>query len=273
MFSIKTVIYDDRVEKWAITDKKVPHHILIYVTSGRVVYRMLGQDVTLEQGDILFIPAGTSRSCHNDKELHQKYSAHFTSSGNADTELFPLRDKGFYTDKIHNDHYFRQRFSMLLMQWFNRSSGSSPLICEGILSELIGLIIQDSQKQRSSAIKHELMNRLQTYIVHNHCQPIKLSDLAEYVDRSPNHITKLFKETLGQTPVDYIHQVKIAVACELLQSSRMTIAEISDHLGYCEQSHFHRVFKTITGFTPSVVQKGQPVTIIPLPKAGRPAQA
>jgi AraC-like DNA-binding protein len=268
MLSIKSVLYDDRIEKWRIEPKKVHHHILIYVTSGTVVYQLLDQFVELQQGEALLIPSGTSRSCHNDKDPHQKYSAHFTSSGHADTLLDPLREYGFFTCKIHNGDYFKQRFSTLLLQWFNRTPGFE-LICEGILSEMLGWMIQDSHKQRSSAIKHDLMARLQNYIVHNHCKAIRLSDLADYIERSPNHVTKLFKETLGQTPIDYIHQVKISVACELLKNSKMTIAEISDHLGYCEQSHFHRVFKKITGLVPLAVQKGQPITLLPLPKIGR----
>lgn len=265
MLSIKSVIYDDRIEKWSINDKKVPHHILIFVTSGKVVYHLLDQVVELKQGDVMFIPAGTSRSCQNeDKELHQKYSTHFTSAGNADAALAPLRANGFFTCKIQNEIYFKQRFSVLLMQWFNQTSGNE-LICEGILTELLGWVIQEhSRKQGVSAVKQDLMNRLQSYIIHNHCKPLRLSDLADHIERSPNHVTKLFKETLGQTPVEYIRQVKVSVACELLKNSGMTIAEISDHLGFCEQSHFHRVFKTCTGLAPSAVQKGHPVAFMPL---------
>jgi AraC-like DNA-binding protein len=70
---------------------------------------------------------------------------------------------------------------------------------------------------------------------------------------------------LGQTPIDYIHQVKVSVACELLKGGGMTIAEISDHLGYCEQSYFHRIFKKFTGVAPTAVQKGHSIAFVPLP--------
>jgi AraC-like DNA-binding protein len=155
---------------------------------------------------------------------------------------------------------------MLLLQSFDPAPGGE-LICQGILLELIGRIVRDVQQNQASAIKRTLIQRLQTFIVHNHNKPIHLSDLAAHIDRSPNHITKIFKEVLGQTPIDYIHQVKISVACELLKVGSMTIAEISDHLGYCEQSYFHRMFKKFTGVAPSAVLKGQPVVTMPLPGA------
>lgn len=261
MFSLLKVLYDDRIERWQINESEVPHHMLIFVSNGKVIYYVKGEVVELHQGDILFIPAGTNRSCHNDvKGTHQKYSAHFTSTEEAEPELDALREKGYFKWQAHNADYFRQRFSMLLLQWFDQAPGGN-LICGGILLELVGRIVRDARQRHSgSAIKQALIQRLQNYIVHNHCKPIRLSDLAEHIERSPNHITKIFKEVLGQTPIDYIHQVKICIACELLKSDIMTIAEISDHLGYCEQSYFHRMFKKFTGVAPSAVLKGHPIT-------------
>lgn len=269
MFELKTVIFDDRIERWQIDDTPVPHHILIFVSGGKVIYRIGDEVVELHQGDVLFIPSGTSRSCRNDDAgAHQKYSAHFTASGESGTALDALRDRVFFKCQVHNADYFRQRFAMLLLQWLDPAA-EGHLICEGILLELIGRVIYDARQQRGSAIKISLINRLQNYIVHNYCKPIRLADLADCIERSPNHVTKLFKEVLGQTPVDYIHQVKVSVAYELLKGSDMTIAEISEHLGYCEQSYFHRIFKKFTGVAPSAVQKGLPATFIPLPGANK----
>lgn len=265
VYTLKSVLYDDRIEKWQIREERVHHHILIFITGGQAIYHSGGEVFELHQGDVLFIPAGTIRSCHNDaKGPHQKYSAHFTTAGEADKTVEALRQRGMFKWNIHNADYFRQRFSMLLLQWFDQTPGGL-LICQGILLELIGRLIHDTQQQIRSAVKKDLIHKLQAYIVHNKSKPIQLSDLARHIDRSPNHVTRIFKEVLGQTPIDYIHQVKVSVACELLKSSGMTIAEISDYLGYCEQSYFHRIFKKFTGVAPTAVQKGHPIAFVPLP--------
>ncbi|TNJ67821.1 helix-turn-helix transcriptional regulator [Paenibacillus hemerocallicola] len=265
MFTLKSVLYDDRIEKWQIRDEPVYHHILIFVSGGKVIYQVKEEVLELHEGDVLFIPSGTIRSCQNDaKGPHQKYSAHFTASGEAEAALDVLREHVVFKWSMHNANYFRQRFSMLLMQWFDQVHGGH-LICQGILLELVGRLIHDARHKHSSAVKKDLINRLQNYIVHNHCKPIQLSDLAHHIDRSPNHVTRIFKEMLGQTPIDYIHQVKVSVACELLKGGGMTIAEISDHLGYCEQSYFHRIFKKFTGVAPTAVQKGHSIAFVPLP--------
>ncbi|NOU87764.1 helix-turn-helix domain-containing protein [Paenibacillus sp. LMG 31460] len=260
MLGIKSVIFDDRIENWSIADSEVPHHILIFMISGKVTYWLNGEKVMLKKGDVLFISGGTFRSCDNDPEgPHQKYSAHFQEFSQL---LQPLLENPYLILQIRNSDYFKQRFSMLLLEWFDRGDGHD-LICEGIMLELLGLVIKSMRSNEVSVQKQELVNQLQTYILHNHCKPLRLTDLADHVQRSPNHITKIFRQVLHQTPIDYIHQVKTSIAYEMLRNNRLTVAEVSDHLGYCEQSYFHRIFKKFTGIAPSAVQKGNSAAPLP----------
>lgn len=261
MLGIKSVIFDDRIENWRIPDNPVPHNIMIYMVSGKVTYSLNGEKVVLCKGDVLFISEGTFRACDNDPEgPHQKYSAHFRGSGHP--VLRPLLENAYLYGQIRNSDYFKQRFSMLLLEWFDRGDGHD-LICEGVLLELLGLTLKSIRRNEVTVQKQELLNQLQTYILHNHCKPLRLTDLADHVQRSPNHITKIFRQVLKQTPIDYIHQVKISIGYEMLRNNRLTVAEVSDHLGYCEQSYFHRIFKKFTGVAPSAVQKGGPPAFFP----------
>jgi len=261
MIALKSVLYDDRIEKWHIPEEQVCCHILLYVTGGKVIYHIQGEILELQEGDVLFIPEGTMRSCHNDASgPHRKYAAFFSASGEIESALAAFQEQGEWKWRVHSANYFKQRFAMLLMQWFAQGAGGS-LICQGILIELIGRLIHEAQHKQSSIVKKELVNRLQSYILHNHCKPIQLSDLARHIDRSPNHVTRVFKEILGQTPINYIHQVKVSIACELIKVNSMTIGEISNHLGYCEQSYFHRIFKKFTGVSPTDVQRGHEPTL------------
>lgn len=264
MLNIQSVIFDHDIEGWYIEDTQVPYHILLFVASGSASYSFGGKngegrkELVLQEGEALFIPAGTIRSARNVAgKGHQKYAAHFLGDQGAELALAELGLHALQPVRLQSDGYFRQRFSMLLTQWFAHPPASgSPLVAEGILLELLGRLVQEAQQHPASPVMQALVSRMQSYIVHHYGDQIRLEDLARHIGRSPNHVTKLFKQVLGQTPMEYIHEVKIAVACELLRSSEMNIAEISDHLGYCEQSYFHRVFRKYTGASPSAVQKG-----------------
>ena len=62
---------------------------------------------------------------------------------------------------------------------------------------------------------------------------------------------KLFKETLGQSPQQYLIQYRMTKATELLKGTRISIAEISRSVGYENQLHFSRAFKNVFGISPS----------------------
>lgn len=82
-----------------------------------------------------------------------------------------------------------------------------------------------------------------------------MDELARLVERSPNYISRLFKEETGQTVTDYTQQLRITAACDLLANSQMNVREVSDFLGFCEQSYFNKVFKRLTGTLPSAYMK------------------
>lgn len=262
----KSVVYDDRIKHLQVAKKAALQHTLIFVTSGKATYWLNETEIGLNKGDVLYIPSGGSVGFNENghHEQHQKFSVHFNSTAEADQSLPTLLSSSdYFKCHMRNFDYFKQRCSMLLQQWSEPSPGHH-MICQGILLELIGLILKNAEElQHNSAKKQYFISQLQNYIINNCCRSIRLTDLADFIERSPNYVTKIFKDVLDQSPIDYIHQVKIAKAFELLQTNSMSVSDISDHLGYCELSYFHRIFKKITGITPSSVQKGSTGSLFP----------
>lgn len=82
-------------------------------------------------------------------------------------------------------------------------------------------------------------------------QDLKLTEIAAIVQISPYHFLRLFKQSMGVTPHQYILQSRINQAKYLLQSGDLSIADIAFRVGFCDQSHLTRCFKRILGLTPS----------------------
>jgi AraC family cel operon transcriptional repressor len=73
---------------------------------------------------------------------------------------------------------------------------------------------------------------------------------------SPPSLVRYFKEYTGKTVVEYLTARKIAFACNALKKTNLTVLDISNRLGYGSLSHFNRVFKALTGKTPTEYRRG-----------------
>lgn len=93
------------------------------------------------------------------------------------------------------------------------------------------------------------------YISQNYNQNIDLESVAEYVNKSKNYFSYLFKKELGISFVEYLNQVRIENAKILLTSSAKMTYEIAEEVGYSDYKYFCSVFKKYTGASPGQYRK------------------
>ncbi|HVS03716.1 MAG TPA: helix-turn-helix transcriptional regulator, partial [Thermoanaerobaculia bacterium] len=84
---------------------------------------------------------------------------------------------------------------------------------------------------------------------------IALEDLARASGSSRHHLVRLFREEVGVTPYDYLIQVRVRRAQELLAAG-WPIVEAAQEVGFADQSHLHRHFKRRLGVTPGAFVRG-----------------
>lgn len=82
-------------------------------------------------------------------------------------------------------------------------------------------------------------------------EELSLRKVARAVNISANYLSEKFKEVTGTKFVDYIAHVRVERARSLLQNSNLRISEIAFAVGFQSLSQFNRVFKNLTGLTPS----------------------
>src|SRR5690606_23436175 len=132
--------------------------------------------------------------------------------------------------KPRNLEYLRQRFSLLFQTW----TAKGPYyhyICHGIALELYGNVLREWEQKAIPHHKLEIAKQIEKYIFQHYRDEIRIENLAELVQRTPNYVSTIFKEVTGQTIIEFIHQFRISAARDLLLHSDMNISEISDHLG------------------------------------------
>ncbi len=110
---------------------------------------------------------------------------------------------------------------------------------------------ENKQKQNSSSVE-----RAKAYINENYQNDISLDDVSREVDISPYYFSKLFKEETGENFIEYVTNVRIEQAKQLLSSSRLSMKEICAQVGYADPNYFSRIFKKTVGVTPTEYKEG-----------------
>lgn len=93
------------------------------------------------------------------------------------------------------------------------------------------------------------------YVQDNVDKHIMLQDVADHVRISPGYLSGLFKKAYNKNLMDYINEVKVRRAQELIREGKYRIYEISYMLGFENAYYFTRVFKRYAGMTPSDYQR------------------
>ncbi|MBR4163282.1 MAG: helix-turn-helix transcriptional regulator [Solobacterium sp.] len=86
-------------------------------------------------------------------------------------------------------------------------------------------------------------------------QPITIDDITAHTDISKYHLSHLFKQYTGKTIREYLIELRIRTAEELLETTNKSISEIASLLQFCDQSYFTYRFRKITGMTPNAYRK------------------
>ena len=99
------------------------------------------------------------------------------------------------------------------------------------------------------------LKRAVEYIQEHLEQDISIEAIAAELDMSSYHFARLFKQSTGLAPYQYLIKCRVERAKELLLQGEMAIAEIATQVGFYDQSHLNRHFKRIVGVSPKMIQQ------------------
>lgn len=93
------------------------------------------------------------------------------------------------------------------------------------------------------------------FINEHYADDISLNDVATHSFMHPGYLSQLIKRYTNESYIDYLTKIRIEKAKELLVSTDEKIAVIGSKVGYNYSQYFHKIFKSVTGFTPHEYRK------------------
>lgn len=179
-----------------------------------------------------------------------------TEKSKMEPELYRARIEEFYSFVEGNMDFYIGLFPageaaqdnfVELIQLLNNRAGENKKQQKGIFWSDI--------EQESKDSEEDIIILAKDYIDRNLNKNILRADVAQQVHLNEEYFSKLFRQRTGYTFKDYVLMEKINLAKKLLSQSKLSVSIIASKTGYDNFSHFSKMFKKITNFTPQEYRK------------------
>ena len=174
----------------------------------------------------------------------------------AQTELGLLLDPEQFHDTPVFDDPDLCVAGVILRDALENDDITSGVMFEAMSRVLLVKLLQRYGKRRpeeialSTRFTSEHYNRVLRLIRARLDQTLTIDDLAREAGMSQSHFSRVFKETVGSTPMQYVLAYRIEQAIKMMEDAARPLGRIALDCGFADQAHFTRSFKQVTGQTP-----------------------
>lgn len=113
-----------------------------------------------------------------------------------------------------------------------------------------------SSRKLEGGLSKRALKRATDYVGDNLAGSLTLSEISRAANISPYHFSRLFKESTGLSPHQYVIRERVERAKELLRSTGLPLHEVAALAGFADQSHMGRHLKRLLGVSPTRLRRG-----------------
>lgn len=249
---------------------------LAYIVEGEFKQRIMGKDILFKKGELCLI----DRNCpHLDYLQDQNSIILFIGLANdmfdqamveniSEEKLLNflrmalMKQKGtrqylhFKPKNINEDRL--EKLLLLLLKELDCYDAASKYICKGYIIRILHYIstiyefsLSNEQRKKMNWLIYE---EITGYIEENYAT-ITVKDLVSKFHFNEDYYNRILKEKLGMTYLEYVQDIRLKNAHRLLQTTKLTVDEVADRVGYQNKGYFYKIFVEKYGVTPAKLKK------------------
>lgn len=221
--------------------------LFVCVLDGKSLYHFDKEQIALSTGDVIFLP----NKCHYRREIlsesYRTVLVYFNFTKAPDLSLIPSVFPAI--PNIDAD------FIKLARKWSSRGL-CTQIECACQLYNIYINLIHSKTSSYLPSFKRKLFeSAIKELTEHYTDENYQLNSLAAQADMSEVHFRRCFKEIYHVSPQQYLMELRLTNAKELLRYDTTPIAEIAQQSGFADPCYFSRLFKHKTDYTPSQYRK------------------
>lgn len=229
-----------------------PHYLIHYVLSGRGIFKLEGKEYPLEAGYGFVIEPGQLSFYQADEKepwtyiwvgfLGTRAKEYVSNMGTT------VRHPVFWSDKP-DELYDIVRD----MMEHNTFGVANELRRNGLLQIFLSVVAQGAPVEEESGgdKANQYVCRAVEFIQRNYCNPVKVTDVADYVCINRSYLYTLFEKSLGMSPQQFLTAYRLTKAAEMLTIPDLPVESIALSCGYQDPLTFTKAFRQMKGISPS----------------------
>jgi len=244
------------------------HLILVHLEGATQVEQWLETQYQKEQfqaGSVLVVPAGTPHHANWDAENRYLILSLEPSALHHAAQAAGNRSTADLTPNFTAADPLIHGVGLSLKAELESGNLGGQLYADTLCSALFAHLLRHYTAHKAGiptpaptgGLPRYQLQQVTEYIDASLNQGLTLSDLAAIAQLSPNHFARLFKQSTGQTPHQYVIQQRVERAKRLLMEGQLALADIALEVGFAHQSHLNRHFKRWVGVTPKAFINSQ----------------
>ena len=242
---------------------------LLYFTEGEAIVECNSIPFNVKAGDLVVINSNEIHSAQNISDSLTYYciiiDASLFQSGFVDTcelkYVTPIKQNLIlFCNKIRGDFNINECINKLINEFVIKDLGYELAIKSHIFW-LLAILFRNHKEDILTQKKYEIrsknlerFNKILIYIEDNYSEKFAVENLARNANMSTSNFCHLFKRMTGKTLIEYVNNLRINKAENLLRNTDMNISEVAMAVGFNDINYFSRSFKKYKKIAPTTIK-------------------